>query len=134
VADTVPGSAYVVSPAFHTGSEVTPFAFDRVRIRQVFWNYVDDTLNVQLDWGRDDPLSPGTNEWIVKTQVFPILDVVTADTVVINGVSFSRLVGTHYTTLKASLGTATETTQENLEDDIFAALDASGYFPSGTES
>lgn len=132
--DTTPGSA-LVGAVFGTSNETVSVSFDRVRIRIVNWNYVADTLSVQLDYGREDPLlGPGFNEWFIKTQQHPIVDLAGADTVILNGITFSRLAGTHYTTLKASLGTATETTQENLEDDIFAALVAIGYFPGAVET
>jgi hypothetical protein len=133
--DTIPGSSLVTPAPFGTSSEAVSVDFDRVRIRLVSWNYIDDTLNVQLDYGREDPfLGPGFHEYFVKSQVHPIVDLGAPDVVIINGISFSRLAGAHYTTLKASLGTATETTQENLEDDIFAALVAINYFPLGVET
>ena len=132
--DTTPGSA-LVGAVFGTSNETVSVSFDRVRIHTVFWAFVADTLNVQLDYGREDPLlGPGFNEWFTKTQAHPIVDLAAADTVILNSITFSRLAGTHYTTLKASLGTATETTQENLEDDIFTALVAIGYFPGAVET
>lgn len=131
--DTTPGSGLQTPASFGTSTENVPIIFDRVRIRTINWDYINDTLNVVFDYGREDPLNPGTSEWFTKPQAHPLVDVAVADTVNLNGLPFNRLVGTHYTTFKASLGTATETTQENLEDEIFLAFINSGYFPGGVE-
>lgn len=134
MADTTPGSALVTPVSFGSSNETVVIVFDRIRIRLVSWNYVTPSLSVQVDYGREDPLNPPFSEWFIKSQAHPIVNLAAPDTVILNGLTFNRLAGTHYTTLAATLTTAAISVMENVEDIIFTALIAIGYFPLGVET
>jgi len=134
MADTTPGSALVTPVSFGTSNETVSIDFDRIRIRLLNWNYVADSLSIGVDYGREDPLNPPFSEWFLKSQAHPIVNLAANDTVILNGITFNRLAGTHYTNLKATLTTAAITVMENVEDIVFFALVAIGYFPLGVET
>jgi len=130
--DTIPGSHLMVASPFTTQGQTLQIDMDRVRIREIRWNYPADTLNIFLDYGRDDPLSPGTDQWFQQSQAHPIDDLVANINRSLNGVTFNLVAGTEYTTLKATAGTVNGL-QEDAEDAIFTALVQMGYFPGGVE-
>lgn len=126
----IPGSSLV----FTTGIEEVDFTvtrvIDRVRIRSVLYNYVDDTLAVRLDKGFVDP-EDLEEKWIQIVQPFPVEDLSADRAITIDGKSFTNPSGTHLTDWKEF--TDAEELAETIEDATFAALESMAFF-SGTET
>lgn len=106
---------------------------DRYKIDRVTVDYLNDEARVRILEGFVDPETL-SEVFVVNPGTFPIDNLSSTTTRFVDGVSFSIPSGTYFDTyFKDRVVAPADDLQENIEDAVFDAFTAMGYFLSGTE-
>ena len=126
----IPGSKVVFTTGIQTKEVGLTVSITQYKIDTVTWDFKESIANVKIQKGYVDPVT-GLDVFLDVIPLYPI-DNTPGVTRVLDGVSHLVPSGTHYDDLAATAPTG-EDLQEELEDGLFASMEAMGYF-SGTET